>query len=167
MITPEEDAMLAEIFHKYHTDLYLYVNSHIQDSHAVEDIVAETFALACEKIDEFKNHPNQKGWLIRTAHNKTLEMYRRLKCSDLCYDENEADSYPDDCSQYRAKELELVIESTLTPNERRHFLRYFIWGWSISELAAIEGTTVGNISVRLTRIRRKLAGKLKDSRPAQ
>ncbi|MCM1046020.1 MAG: RNA polymerase sigma factor [Candidatus Gastranaerophilales bacterium] len=158
-ITSDEEAFLSGIFHKYYTDLYLYVSTHIHNPSAVDDIVADTFALACEKIEDLKVHPNQKGWLIRTAHNKTREMYRQMKNSGLSYDETEVENHPAD-SPYEMKELELTIESALTPVEHRRFLRYFIWGCSVKELAALEDTSENNTSVRLTRIRQKIAEKL-------
>lgn len=162
-MTPEEESLLSEIFHKYYKDIYLYVSAHIGNPSATDDIVAETFALACERIDEFKAHPNPKGWLIRTAHNKTREMYRKMQRSGLPYDEDDVENFASACSQYSVKELELAINSSLNPEERLRFLRYFIWGCSVTEIAALEDTTVNNASVRLTRIRQKLAKSLDES----
>lgn len=159
-LTPDEESILSEIFHKYYTDLYVYVSAHVQNPSSVDDIVADTFALACERIDEFKAHPNQKGWLIRTAHNKSREMYRQMQNSGLSYDEAEVENHPEACSQYAVKELEMVIENSLDPAERLRFLRYFILGCTVKELANLEDTSVGNTSVRLTRIRKKLAEEL-------
>lgn len=159
-MTPEEDAILSELYKKYRSSIYLYVFSSIKDSQAADDIVSDTFTLACEKFDQFKSHPNQIGWLYCTARNKMQELYRKLQNNELPYTEDSNTSLAVDNSNYSLKEIEITIRGVLTPEEHRRFQRYFIWGYSLQEMADLEGISKDNMAVRLSRLRKKLMGKI-------
>ncbi len=158
-MSPEDNALLTESYRKYHKDLYLYVAAHLPDSHAVDDVVSETFTLACEKLEQFKRHPNPKAWLVLVARHKTLEMLRRLYDRRLIHLDDET-PLSSDCSQYGIREFAITAREALTPEEYRRFLRYFIWGYSLRELAELENVSPATLSVRLSRIRRKLMERL-------
>lgn len=156
-LTPEEEALLSGIYEKYHSSIYYYVYSYVKDEYAASDITADTFALACEKFDQFKTHPNQAGWLYLTAQNKIKEFCRRLKNNELITnDEADPIFHRYHNSAYHIKEVELTLRASLSPDEYRRFQRYFIWGYTVSEMADMEGITNFNMSVRLSRLRKKL-----------
>ncbi len=155
-LTPEEEFLIYEAYRDYHKDLYLYVTSHSKYSLAAEDIISETFALACEKIETFKKHTNKKAWLFRTAHFKILELRRRLRQADLIYTENMTKEPADPSTPYTDKELNLTVRDILTSEEYLLFRRYFLWGYSLKETAALENVSEGYLSVKLSRLRRKL-----------
>ncbi|MBO4980918.1 MAG: sigma-70 family RNA polymerase sigma factor [Lachnospiraceae bacterium] len=156
-LTPEEESLISGIYEKYHSNIYHYVYSYIKDEYVASDITADTFALACEKLDQFKDHPNQAGWLYLTAQNKIKEFYRRLKNMELITnDDSDPIFHRYHNSAYHKKELELTLRASLTPEEYKRFQRYFIWGYTISEMADMEGITNFNMSMRLSRLRKKL-----------
>ncbi len=155
-LTSREKLLLSEAYHKYHRELYLYVAFQTKNAPVVEDIVSETFALACEKIRVFKKHPNQKGWLLCAAHLKTLEMYRRLREADLISVENMDEEFAADLFPYADREWKLSVRDILTEEEYLRFRRYFIWGYSLREMAFLEGITENYMSVKLSRLRKKL-----------
>lgn len=47
------------------------------DRHAAEDAVAEAYERAFLRWDKLAHHPNPTGWVIRTAINHRISMWRR------------------------------------------------------------------------------------------
>ncbi len=154
-LTPEEERLISQAFRSYYKDLYLYAASHTKNVLPVEDIVSETFTVACEKIETFKEHPNKKGWLLNVAHFKILETYRRLHASDMLYTED-MEELADLSSPYADCRLRLTVKDVLTAEEYLRFRRYFVWGYSLEEMAALEHVSKSNMSAKLSRLRKKL-----------
>lgn len=168
-ISPEDDELLSQLYSSYHSRIHRYVYAYIKDESIANDIVSDVFILACEKFDEFKNHPNQIGWLYQAAKNKIRQFYRRLQKDPMAFheeikDDDEASPLhkfsPYGNSLYSLKELEVSLHDSLRPDEYKRFLRYFIWGYSIQEIADLEGVSYENMSVRLSRLRQKLKDQL-------
>lgn len=159
-MTPEDRNQLSQLYKQYYLKIYHYVYPYIKNEDATNDIVSDVFALACERFEQLKAHPNPIGWLHLTARNKVREFFRRLEREAL-FLESQADSckhYGASCdnSAYFMKEWETTLHNSLTANEYRRFLRYFIWGYSIQEIAELEDISNNNVSVRLSRLRQKL-----------
>ena len=153
---PEEEALLSELYTQYYVKIYYYVYAYVKDESSANDIVSDVFILACEKFEDIKDHPNKVGWLYAAARNKVKEILYRFYKENLLIDRTaEVEGYSD-VSPYVTKELELALEKILTPEEYKCFKRYFVWGYTLQEMAGIEGITKGNMSVRLSRIRKKI-----------
>ncbi|MCM1044506.1 MAG: sigma-70 family RNA polymerase sigma factor [Candidatus Gastranaerophilales bacterium] len=161
-LTPEEMEIISQAYQKYYAKIYAYVYySTGKDKNFTEDVVSDIFALACEKIKEFAPHENQGGWLHLAARNKIRELRRRLAGRELyCEDIEETGQYVAD-SDYGRLEIETIIQRALTPEERSRFLRYFVWGYELQEVADLEGVSKANMSVRLSRLREKLKRELR------
>ncbi len=162
-MSPEDELLLAQLYARYHSQIYFYAYSFLKDEYVAQDIVSDVFTLACEKFSEFKNHENQIGWLYKTARYKMSEVRRRLKKEVLGSQEDAAQEFesllqaaPGNSSQYSLRELELAIHDALNADEYKRFQRYFIRGFSLPEMAELEGISCNNMSVRLSRLRRKL-----------
>lgn len=66
--------------------------------------------------------------------------------------------------EYRKAELDMVLEAELDEEEKTRFLRYFVAGYKISEMAKLENISENNMSVRLSRLRGKIAQCLYDGK---
>lgn len=158
---PADQNFLSQLFEQCYPQIYKYIYSSIRNEDITSDIAAEVFVLACEKIEELKVHPNPIGWLYLTARNKTREFSRKTKVEIISLDEN-SDFIMNHCdyvyshSDYFMKELELTLHESLTSDEYNRFLRYFIWGYSISEISEMERISNNNVSVHLSRLRQKV-----------
>lgn len=160
-MTQEDENLFSKLYNQHYSKIYLYVYSYIKDENIANDIVSDIFILACEKFDQIKLHPNQMGWLYLTAQNKIKEFFRRMDEIPVSLDEESnaselycASSYNN--SVYSMKEWEITLHNSLTADEYKRFLRYFVWGYSIQEIADLEGISCNYMSVRLTRLRQKL-----------
>ena len=88
------------------------------------------------------------GWLINTAKNKIRELNKSLKKIE-CEVDLDADEYTFTEDGYGKSELDLIITKGLTEEEKNRFYKYFLHGYSISELAQLEKISENNMSVRI------------------
>ena len=59
--------------------------------------------------------------------------------------------------QYGKVELDIVLENDLDKEDKKRFSRYFVRGYKIPEMAKLENTSENNMSVRINRLRGKVA----------
>lgn len=50
----------------------------------------------------------------------------------------------------------MILEKTLNEEERLRFKRYYLWGYTIPEIARLEGISENNARVRISRVIHKL-----------
>ena len=154
----EKQKVIAQVYGEMNELLRIYVRTCVSDTDEVEDIIQEVFMEALRRFDVFSTHPNQSGWLYVTARHKIQEhekRRRRYRIADGDI-EDEFSEIGEWDRGYLLCELDQTIQSTLTPEEIQRFKRYFLWGYTVEELAEREGITVNNMRVRITRLRRKL-----------
>ena len=152
---------VAELYVRYRKQIAVFVNIHtrgslIQSTGMVEDIVQDVFLEAVRKYDSFKGHSNPVGWLCQAANYKIMEYNRLLqKLHMVCFDELEyvENEYADG---FMETELMLLLDASMTAEEKLHFYRFFLWGWTVEEIAEAEGISENNVRVKLTRLKKKL-----------
>lgn len=154
-LTSADKELILDLYTQYLQQITRYVYSHVNDISAADDIISDIFMLACERASELQNHPNKAGWLFSVARNKILE-YRRTDSRIELYGEY-SDSFPAGTDDFAyINDIQIYIENKLTHDEYIRFMRYFIWGYSISEMASMENISKDNMSVRINRLRKKL-----------
>ena len=155
---------IEKLYLENRSKLLTFVKATISNGNVADDIVQDVFVEALRKYEEFKVHPNQIGWLYMAARYKIREYSRKLKEIDnweppeACQETGEKDG------GYLATELNLAIADTLTQEELLRFRRYFLWGYTVEELAKREGVTINNMRVRITRLREKVMKEIEQIR---
>jgi len=147
---------INQLYLAYKSDLQCFVRATIKNESAVEDIVHEVYAEAVKKYEILQDHPNPVGWLYRTAGYKIKEYFRRLKqIEEISIEEDTVvgGTVEDD---YAARELCRTLTEPLDPAETQRFRRYFLWGYTVEELARAEGVTVNYMRVMLSRLKKKV-----------
>lgn len=155
-----------EMFRRNEAIVYNFIRYRILDKSLAQDVLQETFYLAYKKWDILKDHPNQTGWLLETARYKIQEFNRKIKKLEC---ENSLDDHDDHehvvaKDEYGKAELDMVLEAELDEEEKTRFSRYFVAGYKISEMAKLENISENNMSVRLSRLRGKIAQCLYDGK---
>ncbi len=156
-LTPAEEKEFSRLYQEYRLFLLRYVNAVVKDGSLAEDIVQETFCEALRQFEEFHDHPNQKGWLIKAAYFKMREMSRKMHEGELVLLEEASLQAVKNDIGYEMKELDAVMEGAFDEVEREYFLKYYLRGYSVKELADMEGVTENNMRVRLHRLKEKLS----------
>lgn len=136
--------------------LYDFIRYRILDKTLAQDVLQETFYIAYKKWDQLKEHPNQTGFLIETARYKIQDFnkkIRKLQC-EIPIEGHEDIEAKD---QYGKIELDILLENDLGKEEQKRFSRFFVRGFKIPEMAKLENTSENNMSVRISRLRSKVA----------
>ena len=145
-----------QLFVEHSKKLQIFVRASVLNEYVADDIVQDVFLELLKKYDVFEKHPNQVGWLYRTAAYKIKEYERRIVAlREVAMEEEDAKSGNDD-KGYSEIEFKLLMKKIFTPEETLRYIRYFIWGYSVEEMAELEGVTANNIRVRLSRLQKKL-----------
>ena len=152
---------VAELYVRYRKQIAVFVNIHtrgslIQSTGMVEDIVQDVFLEAVRKYDSFKGHSNPVGWLCQTANYKICECERVLKKLNTVPFDDLEEVEDENASSYAELEIKMLFDAAMTEEEKRRFYRYFLWGWSLEEIAEAECTSVKNMRVKLSRLKKKL-----------
>lgn len=147
---------IEALYGMYRVDLKIFVSTAVQNTYVAEDIVQDVFLEVLKKYDSFKEHPNQSGWLYRTAMYKVKEYERRLHSLNFVEMDDEEETLAEGEKGYLETEFKLLLNEELTPEEYRRYVRYFRIGYSVEEVAKLEGITVNNMRVRLSRLKKKL-----------
>lgn len=146
-----------EMYRRTQAEIY----KRVADKELAKDVLQETYYVAYKKWDILCEHSNPMGWLINTAKNKIRELNKSLKKIE-CEVGLDADEYTFTEDGYGKSELDLVITKGLTEEEKNRFHKYFLHGYSISELAQLEKISENNMSVRISRLRSKIAQNIPD-----
>jgi RNA polymerase sigma-70 factor (ECF subfamily) len=73
----ESDAW-TQIYQRYYPKIYAYLHHRLEDTKTAEDIAADVFSRACEKIGSYKYRGTPLlAWLYRIAHNQMVDYIRR------------------------------------------------------------------------------------------
>ena len=146
----------AEIYRAYFDDVFKLVYRSIPNRPMAEDITQDTFFAALKRGEEFLRHPEPKLWLLRTAHFKILELYRRMRRRATEPLEEEALELAEQEGRYGEIELDMSALTTIGEEEWRMIKEYHLFGTTIAEIAEAEKVTENNMRVRLFRFRQKL-----------
>lgn len=165
-LDPEEVARRAaqrdpdafgHLYHEHLNAIYRYVLYKVGDGSVAEEITAEVFSKAWERIDRFewRNLPFQH-WLVRIARNAVVDYYRGRRRVTTPIDElRDATTDEPSLDERFARDQEAdALRAALArlPHEQRDVLILrFVEGYSHSETAAVLGKSV--VAVRQIQVR--------------
>lgn len=145
-----------EMYRRTQAEVYKFIRYRVADKELAKDVLQETYYVAYKKWDIVREHSNQMGFLINTAKNKIRELNKSLKKIE-CEVGLETDEYTFNEDGYGKSELDLILTKGLTEEEKGRFYKYFLHGYTITELAKLEKISENNMSVRISRLRNKIA----------
>lgn len=165
-----EPTAFETIFNRHVKAIHRYLARRI-DAAAVEDLVAETFAVAFDQRDRYRHeYPDARPWLFGIATNllrhhlrserTRLQAYARLDC-DLLTEALDASAI----ARTDALRIRNRLVSALGELNRgdRDALLLMSWGdLSYSEIALSLGVPIGTVRSRINRARRHLRELLED-----
>ena len=158
----ETERLIRELYVQQYGFLVNLICRVVASRSLAEDIVQDTFYEALCSADMLRNHPKPVGWLVDVAKNK-VKNYRRRAQNRTTVELSECEEFlPCLEERYNAAELHLLLESSLSGEERRLFYDFYVRGFGQADMAAAENTTESAIKNRLYRIRQKLRRAMKE-----
>ncbi len=132
------------------------------DSALADDIAQEAYMKAYISCDSFNNPDKFNAWIYRIGYNTFINHKRSAKTfADYEAARNVMSAEMTD-SQFRYQELYAALNK-LPGKERSSVLLFYMEGYSIKEIAEIEGTSQGAVKQHLSRGRTHLRGLLSNS----
>lgn len=139
-----DPSRFAELYEHNFSRVFAFVMRRVRDRAAAEDITADVFHRALEKIGSFEwQGVPFSAWLLRIAANAIADRWRRLEKEPVPTADEFLDSAIDDDTERNAMLAQLVGE--LPEDQRRVVVRRFIEQRSIRDIAAELGRSEGAI----------------------
>jgi RNA polymerase sigma-70 factor (ECF subfamily) len=149
--------------------LLRYATRILNDPHAAQDVVQNTFIKLCDGWkDGAKPSRQMKGWLYRVTHNQAVDYIRHESRLRVLH-EKQGDEVPDFGPATQGRELEreeamdLALEHLrkLKPEEQQVVILRLQEGMSYREIAEVTRRTEGNVGCILHHAVKKLSQSLK------
>jgi RNA polymerase sigma-70 factor (ECF subfamily) len=91
-----KDQQFFQWYEDYSVSIFKYIYAIVQEPQTAEDLTQETFLKVYEKYDNIKDLHKVKNYLFRTAHNSTMDFFRKeskiKKLLNVLKKENNSDS---------------------------------------------------------------------------
>jgi RNA polymerase sigma-70 factor (ECF subfamily) len=149
------------MYSDYADDIYRFLYVHVHDKMLAEDLTADTFTKAWQKLDKFDfRHP--RGWLYTIARNTLSDHWRTNHTGVLIEDfdvEDERDSTEIQLDRKIAKDKLLRHLAKLPEDMRSVVTLRFLQGYSARHTGQALGISEANVRViqhRALKILRKL-----------
>lgn len=157
-----QDNFIDELYQDTYLILLRFAQCTIQDSALAEEVVQETFLIACEKSAEVCSSANPKGWLMRTLQY----VIRNLQRKRTRFNHPIASSFEMDELRIPAPSdayyVDIEYADLLSPDEFRLLKLVAMERYSLTEAAQEFGISVEACKKRIQRARKKLQKKLKE-----
>jgi RNA polymerase sigma-70 factor (ECF subfamily) len=126
-----------------------------------EDVVQEALFQAYRRLERFDDSQPLAPWLFKIAHNRCIDLLRRRSVRRKAEAEAAKPGFvppidpPEPALSHAVEHLVL----SLPPKERACVLLKDVFDYSLEEIAAVVGSTVGAVKAALNRGRAKLAAR--------
>src|SRR5450759_375669 len=75
----QDSKAFGDLYKLYVEQVFRYLYSRIGNVHEAEDITAQTFLVAFESFDRFRQEEHFASWLFTIARNKAMDHFRQRK----------------------------------------------------------------------------------------
>lgn len=149
-----------ELYNYYFPKIYAYVSYRLGRVQDTEDLVADIFLTAVQKLDqyEWRGTGSFTGWLFRIAHNRVSDFYRRrenkqepLPLADLPDLEADTDHPIDTVLQKEKFDHLRRLINTLSPRRQEIITLKFFAGLRNQEIAHLLGLDERTVAAHLSR----------------
>lgn len=156
----QDIAAFRELYNYYFPKIYAYVSYRLGRVQDTEDLVADIFLTAVQKLDqyEWRGSGSFTGWLFRIAHNRVSDFYRHrenkqetLPLADLPDLEADTDHPIDTILQKEKFDHLRRLINTLSPRRQEIITLKFFAGLRNQEIAHLLGLDERTIAAHLCR----------------
>lgn len=138
-----------DIYRDYHSKVFGYLVSRVNDHHVAEDLTSDIFVKIYEKFDSFdQRKASLSTWIYTIARNTLIDHYRTQRVFEEV-PETLSDGYSVEdeiCSGEMLEELVKALEA-LDKRERDIIILRFYSGKTLKEIAAKMGISYAYIKV--------------------
>jgi RNA polymerase sigma-70 factor (ECF subfamily) len=123
-----------------------------------DDLYQEALVLAMAKLGSLRDHGAFRPWLYRIIVNAFRSRNRRpwWRGRVRLQSEHTNSLQSDPSGQFDARRWLERAFTALKPEEKALIILFEVEGWSVAEIAALQGAPTGTIKARLSRSRSKM-----------
>lgn len=153
------DLNFKEIYETYSPQIYRVCLGYVNDHEQAKDLMQETFISVWKNLSSFRHQSKISTWIFRIATNnclRHLEKAKRIITTELPYQIEEKEEVKQDDKVLFLYRCVSELEET-----DRLIISLVLEDLPQTEIANIIGLSVGNIRVKVHRIKEKLTAKFK------
>jgi RNA polymerase sigma-70 factor (ECF subfamily) len=145
------DAIVAE----YGAALGRLVRAYVALREDQDDLLQDIWLALWQSLPRFRGECSQRTFVYRVAHNRALTFRSRHRKPLELLNEEVVDPAPDPAAHAARQDLSDRLASAIRGLDEpyREAVALHLEGLSAAEIASVQGTTAGNVAVRLTRAR--------------
>lgn len=135
------------------------------DTMLADDIAQEAYIKAYLSIDSLSNPEKFKSWIFKIGYNTFLNHRSSARVTYGIDKAKEIKAYESSDSTFVYQDLYEAL-SKIPPNERTSLLLFYMQGYSIKEIAEIQGFSQDSVKQYLSRGRKNLRSFLSTDNPS-
>jgi RNA polymerase sigma-70 factor (ECF subfamily) len=158
-----EPLAFARLYDHFSKSVYRYLYSRVGNQADAEDLTAQTFLTALEKLPRYRERGNFKAWLFTIARNKAMDHFRKKqpeaisKVDDQIVEQNDLLNYLIQSEQIQ--QLASLIRDLDEDEQELLRLRY-VADLSFSEMAALLDKHQDAVKKSLYRLQARLQNQM-------
>ena len=162
-----DEAAFTELMRAYYPYVYTIVIGIVNNPHDAEEVVQDAFLNAYRGLAQLEDTAKFKSWLAEIARNSARDRLRKQRIDTIPIDEvsehtlQTPDAVDDQLIRDEQRELIRRAMETLPEKDREIARSYYLDGASYDELIQTHGLSYKAISFRLSRVKQKLARRLR------
>lgn len=156
LIETLQRVIISDLYNKHYKMLFNYAHSILQNKHMAEEIVQETFRVACENIEKFLKSKNMAGWLFKTLQF-SIKRYIREKQKMSKYIARLPDDFDfDNIADKKAPDENVdILYADLAQHKDFELLKEFaVDGRPIKEIAEKRDMSIDACTQKLSRLKK-------------
>jgi RNA polymerase sigma-70 factor (ECF subfamily) len=161
-------SIFEDLLRRYIPALRRLAWSYARDGAEGEDLFQEISMALWTALPRFRGDSSERTWVYRVAHNTAISFVtihkRRAAREQNVAPPAEPASHavsPEGQAIDRQRQLRLWAAVRELPLADRHIILLYLEGLSASEIESVTGLSAGSVATRLTRIRQRLAARLR------
>lgn len=153
----EHPRHFAPLYERYATPVYRYCYRQTRNAETADDITAQIFLRAIEKLDQFRPRPGAtfRSWLFAIARNMVTDSWRRVKPTRPFYDHEawlpDPAPGPEEIAVHRSELGDLLDILHELPERQQAIIQLRLSGLNTNEIADALDMTQGAVKSAQTR----------------
>lgn len=154
-LTREQGRQISRLYKEMYQSLYSYAYSNLRDRELSEELVQETFRIACDKPSELLSSVNPHGWLMNVLKNVMRNDRRKRATLAKYIAQAEAAEIDRIGEPDRGGNINLLYSGVVSEADFRLLKRIAVDRYTVLEAAEELGIGVETCKKRVQRAREK------------
>lgn len=157
----EQSKIIEALYREMFAKLLAYAQSNLDNESLVDEVIQETFRIACQCPEKVCESPNPQGWLVNTLRNTIRNMRRNQATAKRIMEQYLMQQYKELSVTEDSVRLEILYDDIADTEEFALLKEMAVDGLSHSEMAQARGITVNACKKRVQRAKEFLQKKIK------